>query len=95
MKILILITTLLFSTLLYAGPHHRHFHHRHYQPFYNPPIVHWVAPALIGGVVTYALTRPTPYTEVIVEQPVPQCSEWREVQQQDGTIVRERFCSQR
>lgn len=35
--------------------HHRHFH--------NPSW--WVAPALIGGAVTYAVTRP-----YIVEQPV-------------------------
>ena len=41
---------------------HGHFHghgHRHYNPGW------WVAPAVIGGIVTYAATRP-----YIVEQPV-------------------------
>lgn len=94
MKILISSIALFFSTIAIAGPHHHHrhfYHHRHY----SPPVVHWVAPAIIGGAVTYALTKPQPYTEIIVEQPVVQCTEWREVQQQDGSIVRERFCSQR
>ena len=45
-----------------AGPNHGHYHgHRH---GHNPGW--WVAPAVIGGVVTYALTRPQP---VIVQQP--------------------------
>lgn len=40
--------------------HHGWHHHRH---FHNPSW--WVAPAIIGGVATYAVTRP-----YIVEQPV-------------------------
>ena len=81
----------------------RHFHHRPYHgPVYNYGY-NWVAPLVIGGAVTYALTRPAP---VIVEQPVVvqqvpqtintiQCSEWREVMQADGTVVKERTCVQK
>ena len=50
-----------------ASPYHtghRHHHHRHW---HNPPIHHWVVPAIVGGAVVYAATRPEP---VIVQQPV-------------------------
>lgn len=69
--------------------HHRHYHHRHYN---------WVAPAVIGGVVTYALTRPTyvapPPPPVYYEtqpyytQPAPQCTRYV-YQDQYGNIQRE------
>lgn len=68
MKTLITALTLTASSLVMASPHHhgnRHYgHHRH---FHNPPIHHWVVPALIGGAVVYAATRPDP---VVVQQPV-------------------------
>lgn len=72
--------------------HHRHHHYRHHN---------WVAPLIIGGVATYALTRPDPVIirdqPVIIEQPVDvipgtNCSPWRELQQPDGSVVRERTC---
>ena len=66
----------------------------------------WVVPMVVGGVVGYAVghaqqptvvVQPTPqvvpqpyYTEQV--QVVPQCGPWREIQQQDGTVVRERVC---
>ncbi len=70
------------------GPRHFHHHHKHGHSY------NWVAPLIVGGVVTYALTRPQP---VIVEQPVivqkeTVCTAWREVQHQDGTVIRERTC---
>jgi hypothetical protein len=87
----------------HSGPHHggfhhapiRHHHHRHWHPHYG-----WVAPVIIGGAVTYAITRPAPIIvqnpPVVVEQPavdpVENCTPWRETQQSDGTIVRERSC---
>lgn len=40
---------------------HHHHHHRHWHPTYG-----WIVPALIGGAVVYAATRPDP---VIVQQP--------------------------
>lgn len=43
--------------------HHGHYGHRHYGHGGG-----WVAPLILGGVVTYALTRPAPQP-VIVQQP--------------------------
>lgn len=47
------------TTVSQANPYHRH-HHGHHNRY------DWVAPLVIGGVVTYALTRPQP---VIIQQP--------------------------
>jgi len=109
-KLIALILTAAAITPAFAQHHgygpHGHRHYRHWHPGYG-----WVAPMVIGGVVTYAITRP----QVIVDQPpvvvqpapVPApvvvqpdtyatgCSAWREIQQPDGTIVRERTCYQR
>jgi len=66
MKYILGLITFLFSSFAFAGPHHhghRHFHHRHW---HSPPAHHWVVPALIGGAVVYAATRPDP---VVVQQP--------------------------
>jgi hypothetical protein len=41
-------------------PHHNHRH-------YGGHGYGWVAPAIIGGIVTYELTRPAP---VIIQQPI-------------------------
>ena len=72
MKKFIAILMLAFSIPALAQHHghgirhhgyHRHYHHGHYN---------WVAPLVIGGVVTYALTRPNPPEPVIVQQqPIP------------------------
>ena len=66
MKKLLAFLLLTSSTLAFASPHHhghRHYGHRHW---HSPPVHHWVVPALIGGAVVYAATRPEP---VIVQQP--------------------------
>ena len=68
----------------------------------------WVAPALIGGVIGYELSRPRYYEPpVVVQQPViiqqqpvysvtpqPNCTVWTETQHADGTITRTRTCTQ-
>ena len=41
--------------------HHGHHHHRHWHSNHG-----WVVPAIIGGAVVYAATRPAP---VVVQQP--------------------------
>ena len=82
------------------GSHgHSHWQHRHHG-YYGGG---WVAPLVIGGVVTYALTRPDP---VIIQQPPvivqpnstvlqnPTCTPWTETQSSDGTITRTRTCTQ-
>ena len=68
-------SVLMFLTVpVSAGPHrdhgfqHRHhnFHHhnRHYHHVYRHR--DWIVPAIIGGTIVYAATRPDP---VIVQQP--------------------------
>jgi hypothetical protein len=70
----------------------------------------WIAPAIIGGVIGYGLTRnyyepyyvpapPVYYAPPIVMQPpypnqTSTCTVWTEVQDQDGTITRTRTCRQ-
>jgi hypothetical protein len=68
----------------------------------------WVAPAVIGGVIGYELSRPRYYEPpVVVQQPVivqqqpvysvtpqPSCTMWTETQHPDGTITRTRTCTQ-
>ncbi len=66
MKTLLAVLALTLSTTAFAqhghhgprhfGHHHRHWHHNH----------SWVVPAIIGGAVVYAATRPDP---VVVQQP--------------------------
>jgi len=57
----------MFSTPISAGPHHHaHRYHHQHRHWVSPPVHHWVVPALIGGAVVYAATRPE---TVIVQQP--------------------------
>lgn len=66
MKKLLAFIFLTASSAVLAAPHyhgHRHHGHRHW---HSPPAHHWVVPALIGGAVVYAATRPDP---VVVHQP--------------------------
>ena len=66
----------------------------------------WVAPLIIGGVVGAAIANSR---ETVVVQPQPSvvyqqppvyvqrqavCTEWKEIQNPDGVIYRERTCSQ-
>ena len=82
-----------------ANAQYHHYHHRHYGGGGG-----WIAPALIGGVIGYAITRsPEPVIvqqpPVVVQQPpvilnTPNCTAWVEIQQPNGTIVRQRTCTQ-
>lgn len=81
-------------------PHHHHYHH------YKDRSGNWVAPLIIGGVIGYAITRNSDpvvvqQPPVIVQQPViiappagANCGPWVETQQVDGSIVRQRLCTQ-
>lgn len=68
--------------------HHGHRHNRH----------DWVAPVILGGVVTYILTRPqeltvvNSYPQQVINTTPQNCTPWREYYQSNGTIVRERTC---
>lgn len=86
-----LLTILLLTasvSVLAHGPHYGHYYH-HGGGGWN-----WVAPAVIGGAVVYAATRPAP---VVVQQPQviypPQnCGPWTEVRNIDGTTTMSRTC---
>ena len=65
MKTLIAAVALAVSSTALAGPYHGHRHH-HHRHWHSPPAHHWVVPALIGGAVVYAATRPDP---VVIQQP--------------------------
>jgi hypothetical protein len=58
---LVLASMILASGISQANPNHHH--HHGYYPHYG-----WVAPLVIGGVVGYAITRPT-QTVVIPNPP--------------------------
>ena len=47
-------------SIAYADPYHHGYHNN----YYNGWRYDWVAPAIIGGIITYELTRPQ-----VVQQP--------------------------
>ena len=89
----------------YASPaivhiHHGHRHWNHHR--HAPVIVHrhsndWVAPmiggVILGAVINEAADRRRENRVSPPNTPVT-CTEWREIQQADGTIARERTCYQ-
>jgi hypothetical protein len=58
-----LIAILLLSVSLGANAQHRGYHH-HHGGHYN-----WVAPLIVGGVVTYAFTHPSPPPPQVIYVP--------------------------
>ena len=64
-KLIAVLALSLASVGASADPYH---HHGHRGGYYGPRS-DWVAPLIVGGIVTYALTRPAP--PVVVQQPVP------------------------
>lgn len=97
MKKLLIASLLLFSGVAFAQHRIHHHHHSHwrYVPNYGWS---WVAPAVVGGVVVYQMTRPP----VVVQQPPappiivePQnCGPWTETKNADGTVTISRTCQQ-
>ena len=61
---------------------------------------HWVAPALIGGVIGYEIARPPVVVQqppVVIQQPPvvvqgQNCSPWTQIQNPDGSITTTRTC---
>lgn len=100
MKKFILTLMLLSSSTAFAHHHlnhGRHVHHGHWR--YVNGGWNWVAPMIVGGVITYELTRRPVIVQqspVIVEPPVvvetQRCSPWTEVKNEDGTITVTRTC---
>jgi hypothetical protein len=97
MKKLLTVFLLMASASAFAQHHRGFYRHNHqWHPNYG-----WVIPTIIGGVITYEIVKNQP--PVIVQQPAPViiqqqpqqvCTEWKEIQQPDGKIYRERTCSQ-
>lgn len=63
----------------------------------------WVAPAVIGGVIGYEISRQNPPQTVIIQQPPPfvipptvvteqVCSPWTQIMNPDGTTTYTRTC---
>jgi hypothetical protein len=97
MKKLLILITLLFSAT--ASAQYMHWHSRH-GPYRTSSDL--VVPLIIAGAIGYGISRSQQYPNpVIIQQPSVtvennmECSAWRETQQPDGTIKRERICYQR
>lgn len=86
----------------YSEPWHNinrpQFYPRHNHPQYGWG---WIVPVLVGGViVSYEWSRlqqpmivqQQPVMPVPVTPNIEQCSDWREIQTQDGRVFRERVC---
>jgi hypothetical protein len=102
-NILLSLLLMVFSAPAFAGPahHHRHHHGYHHGNHWNHSHAgRWIAPVIIGGAIGYALAQPTIVqpAPMIVQQPLQptetylNCTEWKEVMQPNGTIIRERYC---
>lgn len=75
MKKLLTILLLSLSTMSYADGWHHGGGHYVYRPNYG-----WVVPTVIGGVIVYSVTRPSPPEVVYVPTPVsppPSAPYWR------------------
>ena len=75
--------------------HGRHHHHGHWRYTHNG--WNWVAPVVVGGVITYELTRrpviiqQTPLAPPVVVE-TQRCSPWTEIKNEDGTVTVTRTC---
>jgi hypothetical protein len=97
MKKLLILITLLFSAS--ASAQYMHWSSRH-GPYRTSSDL--IVPLIIGGAIGYGISRSQQYPNtVIIQQPSVtvennmECSAWKETQQPDGTIKRERICYQR
>jgi hypothetical protein len=96
MKKLLTVLLLTVSASAFAQ-HNHHWRHRHAGPGFG----YWVAPLVIGGIAGAVIARENQQSPVIVQQPQsvfiqrqPVCTEWKEIQQLDGQVYRERTCTQ-
>ena len=92
----LIVASLIGLTALGAQAHgfEHHGHHGHGGSW------GWVAPAVIGGAVVYAATRPPVYVQqppVIIQQPPvyvqgQNCGPWTEIRNPDGSVTYQRTC---
>lgn len=99
------LLAVLFLTVAAVPAMAQHYHgHGHY--WHRGPGGGWVAPLIIGGVVGAAIANRPTETVVVQQPPVvlqnppvyvqrqTVCTEWKEIQNPDGQIYRERTCTQ-
>jgi len=68
MKKLLLILMIGFASIAHAQHSHYNHHNRHHGNHgHSGKGYNWVVPAIIGGIITYEMTRPAP---VVVQQPI-------------------------
>lgn len=101
MKKILTIAILALAAVPAVAQHRGHHGHHNHRPSGS---ANWIAPLIIGGAVGYAITRNNEtvivqQAPVIVPQPTvihnsPYCGPWTETLQYDGTIVRQRTCTQ-
>ena len=89
------ITATLLSLSAQAQPlHHMHKGHWHRAPGGG---WYWVPALVVGGIAGAVIAREN-QTPVIVHQPPTvyvECTEWKEIQTNEGKIYRERSCTQK
>lgn len=101
MKQILSIAILALAAVPALAQHRGHHGHHNHRPAGS---ANWIAPLILGGVVGYVITRNNelvivPQAPVPVPQPsviynTPHCGPWTETVQYDGTIVRQRTCTQ-
>ena len=106
-KLLLVALTLMVSTMAFAQDCRWGLNHRHHNcgPRWEPRTVivernDWVAPLIIGGIAGAVIANQNQQQPVVVQQPQtvivqtqPVCTAWKEIQQPDGQIYRERTCT--
>ena len=103
MKKVLAIAVLTLAQLPAMAQYRYHGHHN----YYHDNSGRWLAPLIVGGVVGYAISRNSSSNteQVIVQQPVAiepgavviqtqRCTAWQEVVRHDGSVLRQRTCTQ-
>ena len=85
-----LLVAIVIGLTAFGAQAHGYNHHGHYG---HGGGWGWVAPAVIGGAVVYAATRPV----VVQQQPVviqqqQVCGPWTEIRNPDGSVTYQRTC---
>jgi len=106
-KLLLVAVTLMVSNMAFAQDCRWGIDHRHHNcgPRWEPRTVivernDWIAPLIIGGIAGAVIANQNQQQPVVVQQPqtvIVQtqtvCTAWKEIQQPDGQIYRERTCT--
>ena len=91
-----LLVAIVIGLTAFGAQAHGYNHHGHHGGYGWG----WVAPAVIGGAVVYAATRPPVYVQqqpVVVQQPPvyvqgQNCTPWTEIRNPDGSVTYQRTC---